>query len=83
MNIEYVARHEREAKMTTAPAFIDSVTKQTHSLSEPLWRAPNGNPLLITELPGITRAEIDVTNRSIWRYAKSLPVQIERPITLG
>lgn len=83
MNIEYVARHEGEAEMTTAPTFIDSVTKQTHSLSEPLWRAPNGNPLLITELPGITRAEIDVTNRSIWRYAKSLPVQIEHPITLG
>lgn len=69
--------------MTNAPAFIDPTTEQTYPLSEPLWRAPNGNPLLITELPGITRAAIDVRNRSIWRYAKSLPVQIQNPISLG
>ncbi len=69
--------------MTQAATFIDPETGETFPLSEPRWRAPNGNPLMISDLPGITRAEIDSANRSVWRYAKSLPVQIENPISLG
>ena len=69
--------------MTQAATFIDPATGQTYPLSEPRWRAPNGNPLMISELSGITRAEIDAANRSIWRYAKSLPVEILKPLSLG
>ncbi len=69
--------------MTKHATFIDLATGETYPLSEPRWCAPNGNPLLITELPGITRGQIDAANRSIWRYAKSLPVQISNPTSLG
>jgi threonine synthase len=69
--------------MTQAATFIDHATGQKYPLNEPRWRAPNGNPLMISDLPGITRAEIDAPNRSIWRYAKSLPIQIPSPISLG
>ncbi len=66
-----------------AATFIDQETGETHPLSSPLWRAPNGNPLLISNLPGISRSQIDGSKRSIWRYAQSLPVEIARPISLG
>ncbi len=69
--------------MAQAATFIDLQTGQTFPLSEPRWCAPNGNPLLISDLPGIGRAKIDQTQRSIWRYAKSLPVTISDPISLG
>ncbi len=69
--------------MTQAATFIDPATGETYPLSEPVWRAPNGNPLMISDLPGIKRTEINSANRSVWRYAKSLPVQIKKPISLG
>ena len=69
--------------MTQAATFIDPATGETYPLSEPLWRAPNGNPLMISDLPGITQAEIDSSNRSVWRYAKSLPIEIRKPVSLG
>ena len=62
---------------------IDHSTGKTYPIGEPCWRAPDGAPLLVTELPGIYRSDIDKTQRSIWRYSKSLPVHIEKPITLG
>ena len=69
--------------MKQAATFIDTVSGQQFSLSDRIWRAPNGNPLMISDLPGILRAEIHPSNRSIWRYANSLPVQIQNPISLG
>ena len=69
--------------MTQAATFIEPETGQSYPLSEKRWRAPNGNPLLISDLPGIAREEVNVEERSIWRYAKSLPIQISRPISLG
>lgn len=69
--------------MTQEATFVDPATGDTYPLTEPLWRAPNGNPLMISDLPGITRTEIDSANRSVWRYAKSLPTQIKTPISLG
>jgi threonine synthase len=69
--------------MTQAATFIDPATGQTYPLDGSLWRAPNGNPLMISDLPGITRAEIDAANRSIWRYAEALPIEISNPISLG
>ena len=69
--------------MTQAATFIDSATGQTYPLDGSLWRAPNGNPLMVSDLPGISRAEINTSVRSIWRYAKSLPLRITDPISLG
>ena len=69
--------------MTQAATFIDPATGQTYPLDGSLWRAPNGNPLMVSDLPGITRTEIDAPDRSIWRYARSLPLRIADPISLG
>jgi len=69
--------------MTQAATFIDPTTGQTYPLDGSLWRAPNGSPLMVSDLPGIARAEIDSPNRSIWRYARSLPLRITDPISLG
>jgi threonine synthase len=69
--------------MTNAATFIDPTSGQSFPLDGSLWRAPNGNPLLVSDLAGITRADIDSTCRSIWRYAKALPVPITKPISLG
>lgn len=40
-------------------------------------------PLLLTDLPGITRDQIDRSVRSLWRYAASFPMQVAEPITMG
>jgi len=41
-------------------------------------------PLLLTPLPGLTRADIDTGTRSIWRYRAALPLAGgEKPISLG
>jgi threonine synthase len=69
--------------MTEHSAFLDMVTQKAYPLSDPIWRSPDGNPLLITDLPGITRSGIDTSKRSIWRYARSLPLKIEEPVSLG
>ncbi len=69
--------------MTNTATFIDPKTGQAYPLDGSRWRAPNGNPLMISNLPGITRSEIDLSKRSIWRYAKSLPSPISNPISLG
>lgn len=54
-----------------------------YDIFEPMWRAPCGAPLMVAELGGISRSEIDKSERSIWRYKASLPVEIEKPVSLG
>lgn len=65
------------------PHFVEPTTGEEFPIDTPIWRAPNKKPLMISELRGITRVEIDTSKRSIWRYAKSLPVSIANPITMG
>lgn len=69
--------------MTDIATFIDPASGQKYPLDGSIWRASNGNPLVVSDLPGITRSEIETSNRSIWRYAKSLPLPIANPISLG
>lgn len=69
--------------MSKSATFVDQETGEPHPLSAPLWRAPNKNALLISDLAGMSRKDIDTSKRSIWRYAKSLPVEITDPISLG
>lgn len=64
-------------------SFIDPVDKSTYPFSENIWRSPSGRPLMVTPLSGITRSDIIECDRSIWRYRKSLPVDIQNPISLG
>ena len=69
--------------MESSPSFIDTSTNKSYPIDVPRWCTPEGNPLLVSNLPGIRRSDIDQTKRSIWRYANSFPVSIEYPISLG
>ena len=64
-------------------SYIDPHTGKTYAITQPRWRSDDGNPLMTTDLPGIGRSDIDTSVRSLWRYAKALPLTIDDPITMG
>ncbi len=64
-------------------AYLDPRSGETYPIEIPRWCGDGGAPLLLTDLPGITRARIDSSRRSIWRYAAALPLPVADPITLG
>src|SRR5215470_8370611 len=64
-------------------AYTDPATNATYPLEAPRWRSDAGAPLLITDLPGIGRGDIDRETRSLWRYAAALPLEVASPVTLG
>jgi threonine synthase len=66
-----------------SPAYLDPRTGQTFPLDHPRWCGPGRAPLLLTPLPGLTRARIDTATRSLWRYHTALPMQVDDPITMG
>ena len=45
--------------------------------------ATTGQPLLLTDLPGIGPDEIDRGERSLWRYRAALPPLAGDPISMG
>jgi threonine synthase len=63
--------------------YVDPRTGRHHELSERRWRSDDGNPMMVTPLPGIGRADIDSRTRSLWRYRAALPVAIEQPASMG
>ena len=63
--------------------YLDPRSGQTFPLDEPIWCGPGHTPLLLTLLPGLTRARIDTAARSLWRYRAALPMQVDEPITMG
>ncbi|MCJ2050522.1 pyridoxal-phosphate dependent enzyme [Methylobacterium sp. J-070] len=65
------------------PAYLDPATGATYPIETPRWRSETGGPLMITDLPGIGRTEIDTGRRSLWRYAAALPVAVADPVSLG
>jgi threonine synthase len=69
--------------MPPIPAYIDPVTRRTYPIETPRWRSETGGPLMITDLPGIGRGEIETGRRSLWRYAAALPVAVADPVSLG
>src|ERR1700712_5603786 len=63
--------------------YIDPRSGASVPLDQPRWCGDGHAPLLLTPLPGLTRAQIDTTTRSLWRYRAAFPFQIDDPITLG
>ena len=63
--------------------YRDPVDGSVYELNQPRWRSEAGNPLWIEPGPGIQRSDLDMSNRSIWRYRAALPLEIADPITLG
>ncbi len=64
-------------------AYLNPRTGETFPLDQPRWQAPDGSPLLLTPLPGLTRADIVASDNSLWRYRAALPVPVATPITMG
>lgn len=69
--------------MLPEPAYLDPRSGATFPIGQPRWCGPGKAPLLLTDLPGIGRADIDTSLRSLWRYRKALPLAVPDPITLG
>ena len=46
------------------------------------WRGADGSPLMVSALDGITRDDVDRSERSQWRYSAALPVPLAR-LSLG
>jgi threonine synthase len=68
---------------STSPRYIDPATGATYAIETPRWRADTGGPLMISDLPGLRRSDIDKSTRSLWRYRRALPIEIRDPVTLG
>jgi threonine synthase len=73
----------KDVEPSDPPAYVDPVSGEKYPISEPRWRSDTGAPLMITALAGIGRNMIDAGNRSLWRYAAALPLDVSDPITLG
>ena len=67
----------------STPAYLDPRSGQRWSLELPRWCGDDGQPLFLTDLPGIGRDDIARGERSVWRYAAALPFRPASPITLG
>ena len=67
----------------SAASYIDPRNGKLYSLHEPRWCSDERTPLLVTPGAGISRADIDGSTRSLWRYRAALPVEIRDPISLG
>ncbi|MCO6417529.1 pyridoxal-phosphate dependent enzyme [Siccirubricoccus sp. KC 17139] len=64
-------------------AYLDPRSGRTWKLDPPRWCGDAQEPLLLTELPGLTPERIDRGTRSLWRYRGALPPLAGEPITLG
>src|SRR5215470_12563067 len=63
--------------------YVDPSTAATYSLNEARWRAQSGHYVNLTEGPGLTRGDIELSRHSVWRYARALPVDAATAVTLG
>jgi threonine synthase len=75
--------NDQKPPLSDPPAYVDPTSGQRYPISEPRWRSDTGAPLMITALPGLGRDVIDTGERSLWRYAAALPVEVRDPITMG
>ena len=58
------------------PHYFDPVTGARHALDEARWCSDARTPLMISPLPGISRDDIDRSQRSLWRYRAALPLSL-------
>jgi len=65
------------------PAYLDPQSGRSYPIATPRWCGEDQAPLLLSDLPGITRDQIDRTQRSLWRYRAALPLPVMAPISMG
>lgn len=64
-------------------AYIDPATGEQFDVATPRWRAPSGGYLNLTPGQGLRRSDIDISRRSVWRYAKAIRVPAHDVVSLG
>ena len=63
--------------------YLDPRTGRTWPLDPPRWCGDDRQPLLLTDLPGMTPEEVESGERSLWRYRAALPPLAGDPISMG
>lgn len=69
--------------MSNSVKLLDPRTGKRYALNEPRWRSDDEGPLLVEQLPGIGKDDIDTSTRSLWRYRAALPLDLSQPVSLG
>lgn len=70
--------------MTTAERpYLYDRSGERYPVDEPRWRGEDGTPLMVSPLTGMTRDQIDRSQRSQWRYRAALPIRLESWVSLG
>ncbi|QHN17520.1 pyridoxal-phosphate dependent enzyme [Gordonia amarae] len=54
-----------------------------YALTDRRWRGDDLSPLAVSPLPGLRPADLDTSERSLWRYARTLPVSVAHRVSLG
>ena len=63
--------------------YLNPQTGETFALDVPRWCGPDRAPLLLTPQSGLTRADVHIATRSLWRYRAAFALAVRDPITLG
>lgn len=64
-------------------SYIDPRNGTLYPLDVPRWCSDDRTPLLVSPGAGISRDDVEIRTRSLWRYRASLPIGIADPITMG
>jgi threonine synthase len=67
----------------SAPRYLDPRTGRTWPLDPPRWCGDAREPLLLTDMAGLTPEEVESGERSLWRYRAALPPLAGAPVSLG
>jgi threonine synthase len=78
-----MSRRSPGSRADGSASYVEPQSGAHYPLHLPRWCADDGSPLMITPLRGIGRRRIARAERSIWRYAESLPWSINEPISMG
>jgi threonine synthase len=63
--------------------YIEPLDGQRYPIDQPRWCSNEGRPLLISPSSGISRDDLETSDKSLWRYRAALPVDITNPISMG
>lgn len=78
-----VAGMKKSEQVEGGPVRYVSASGDEFDVSSAMWRAPDGAHLNLTPGTGLSREQIDEEERSIWRYARAIRVDIQQRVSLG
>ncbi|WP_460813570.1 threonine synthase [Nocardioides korecus] len=73
----------RRSDVRHGSAYLVDRSGRHYALDDLRWRGDDGGPLAVGPLPGLRPAQVDVGERSLWRYAAALPVDPAARVSLG